>query len=70
MKQRSLILLILCAFILMVACTPSALRRNNLPEAVEGAAVISAPKVSVPQVEIPDFDVDSTSLQTLLDTIS
>ena len=54
----------------MVACTPSALRRNNLPEAVEGAAVISAPKVSVPQVEIPDFDVDSTSLQALLDTIS
>jgi hypothetical protein len=64
-KEKSLILTIFCAFILMMACTPSSLRRGNAPEALGEGRVVSLPKVS-----LPDVKVDSVTLPALLDSIS
>ena len=65
MKQKSVILSILCTFILMMACTPSSLRRGKAPEAEQAGAV-----VSLPQVKTPDIAPDSVTLPALIDSIA
>ena len=63
-KQKSVILTILCAFILMMACTPSALRSGKAPEVVESGRV-----VSLPEIKSPSLSTDSVTLPALLDSI-
>ena len=63
-RQKSLILTLLCAFIMMMACTPSSLRTGKAPEAADEASV-----VSVPVVEVPQLGRDSVTLPALLDSI-
>ena len=64
MKQKSVTLWILCAFILMMACTPSTLRPGKAPEVVEQGGV-----VSLPEIKAPSIASDSVSLPALLDSI-
>ena len=64
-KEKSLILSILCAFILMMACTPSALHRGKVPKVVEEGSV-----VSLPTVKTPVLSTDSITLPALIDSIS
>ena len=64
MKQKSTILSILCAFILMMACTPSSLHRGKNPESnVEDITV------SLPEVKAPAIGPDSVTLPALLDSL-
>ena len=64
-KQKSVILAILCAFVLMMACTPSSLRREKAPDSTELGRV-----VSLPEVKSPSLSTDSVTLPVLLDNIS
>ena len=64
-KQKSVIFAILCAFILMMACTPSSLRRDKVPEVARTASV-----VSLPEVKAPVLTTDSVTLPALLDSIN
>ena len=69
MKQKSAIIAILCAFIFMMACTPSSLRPGRVPKDVETAIVVNAPKVNVPSLNVPAAEAAGT-LPALLDTIA
>jgi len=71
-KQKSLILSIVCAFVLMMACTPSSLRREPVPEAVSDAVAnaVADAVVAVPAVAAPVITTDSVTLPALLDSIS
>ncbi len=43
----------LCAFILMMACTPGGLRREkSLEAAAKDAASVSLPKINVPDIKV------------------
>jgi hypothetical protein len=64
-KQKSAILVILCAFVLMMACTPSSLRRNKASDVVEVGRVVSLPEVKVPEIKL-----DSVTLPALIDSIA
>ena len=65
MKQKSVIISILCAFILMMACTPSSLRMNKKMAEVERGEV-----VSVPKIDTPSLKTDAVDLPALIDTIA
>ena len=69
MKQKSAIIAILCAFIFMMACTPSSLRPGKVPKDVETAVVVSAPQVNVPSLNGAAAEAAGT-LPALLDTIA
>ena len=64
-KQKSVILTIVFAFILMMACTPSSLRLGKVSKEVETGRV-----VSIPQVPTPVLQHDSVSLPALIDSIA
>ena len=64
-KQKTVVISILCAFMLMMACTPSSLRLGKAPEGEERDDV-----VSVPQLSVPDLPVESVSLPALIDSIA
>ncbi|MBP5798574.1 MAG: LPS-assembly protein LptD [Prevotella sp.] len=66
MKQKSVIFTILCAFVLMMACTPSSLRREKVPDPSPESGRV----VSLPQVKAPSLSTDSVTLPVLLDSIS
>ena len=69
MKQKSTIIVILCAFILMMACTPGGLRREKpLEAAAKDAASVSLPKINVPDIKVRT-NTDSLTLPALIDSI-
>ncbi|MBQ8156074.1 MAG: LPS-assembly protein LptD [Prevotella sp.] len=69
MKQKSTIIVILCAFILMMACTPGGLRREKpLEAAAKDAASVSLPKINVPDIKVKT-NTDSLTLPALIDSI-
>ena len=65
MKQKSVILSIVCAFILMMACTPSSLRPRKVAEKMTEGSIVSLPKAVVPALP-----VDSVALPMLIDSIA
>ena len=79
-KQKTVVISILCAFMLMMACTPSSLRVGKAPEEVKIDDVVSVPElsvpelsvaeISVPEMSVPEQSVDSVSLPALIDSIS
>ena len=59
----------LCAFILMMACTPGGLRREkSLEAAAKDAASVSLPKINVPDIKVK-ANTDSLTLPALIDSI-
>lgn len=59
----------LCAFILMMACTPGGLRREkSLEAAAKDAASVSLPKINVPDIKVK-ANTDSLTLTALIDSI-
>jgi hypothetical protein len=68
-KRKSVILSIVCAFMLMIACTPSSLHRNKVPEEVKTESVVSIPQLQqrIGEVTLPK---DSVSLPALIDSIA
>jgi len=64
-KQKSVIISIVCAFMLMMACTPSSLRREKVVEEVLSDHVVAAP-----QLPIPSLPRDSVTLPALIDSIA
>ena len=59
----------LCAFILMMACTPGGLRREkSLEAAAKDAASVSLPKINVPDIKVKT-NTDSLTLPALIDSI-
>ena len=59
----------LCAFILMMACTPGGLRREKpLEAAAKDAASVSLPKINVPDIKVKT-NTDSLTLPALIDSI-
>ena len=64
-KQKSVVISIFCAFMLMMACTPSSLFKGKAPEEEKTGDVVSVRKLPVPALP-----VDSLSLPALIDSIS
>ena len=65
MKSKSVIITIVCTFMLMMACTPSSLRMSKAPKEVRADDV-----VSIPKVKVPVLPKDSVTLPALIDTIA
>ena len=64
MKQKSVTLSILCAIILMMACSTSTLPPGKLPKVAQSGRV-----VSMPEIKTPAIAPDSMTLPALLDSI-
>ena len=64
MKQKSVTLSILCAIILMMACSTSTLPPGKLPKVAQSGRV-----VSLPEIKTPAIAPDSMTLPALLDSI-
>ena len=65
MKQKSVIISIVCAFMLMIACTPSSLRKGKVIEEVLDETVVAAPTLAAPVLP-----KDSVTLPALIDSIA
>ena len=65
MKSKSVIITIVCTFMLMMACTPSSLRMSKAPKEVRTDDI-----VSIPKVKVPVLPKDSVTLPALMDTIA
>ena len=64
-KKKSVVISILCAFMLMMACTPSSLRMGKAPEGEKTGDIVSVPKLPEPVLTM-----DSVSIPALIDSIA